>query len=245
MPASPAPQSPGVADLGFARLDLDRATRTGDPEVVYGAGKTSDQIVTSVLALHQAHPGRAILATRLSEDALLSCAARLPGEEIEPVGRLAVLGPPPPLRGLVAVVAAGTSDLPVVHECAATIRVFGAEPDMIVDVGVAGLHRLLAQADRIAAADAVVAVAGMEAALPSVLGGLVGVPLIAVPTSVGYGWNLDGLSAWLACVNSCAPGVLTVNVDNGFGAGVAAARIARAAAGAERRPVARANGRAR
>lgn len=245
MPASPAPQSPGVADLGFARLDLDRATRTGDPEVVYGAGKTSDQIVTSVLALHQAHPGRAILATRLSEDALSSCAARLPGAEIDPVGRLAVLGPPPPLRGLVAVVAAGTSDLPVVHECAATIRVFGAEPDMIVDVGVAGLHRLLAQADRIAAADAVVAVAGMEAALPSVLGGLVGVPLIAVPTSVGYGWNLDGLSAWLACVNSCAPGVLTVNVDNGFGAGVAAARIARATAGAGRRPVAQANGQAR
>jgi hypothetical protein len=145
----------------------------------------------------------------------------------------------------VAVVAAGTSDLPVVHECAATIRVFGAEPDMIVDVGVAGLHRLLAQADRIAAADAVVAVAGMEAALPSVLGGLVGVPLIAVPTSVGYGWNLDGLSAWLACVNSCAPGVLTVNVDNGFGAGVAAARIARATAGAGRRPATQANGQVR
>jgi NCAIR mutase (PurE)-related proteins len=124
----------------------------------------------------------------------------------------------------VAVVAAGTSDLPVVHECAATVRVFAAEPDVIVDVGVAGLHRLLGQAGRIAAADAVVAVAGMEAALPSVLGGLVGVPLIAVPTSVGYGWNLDGLSAWLACVNSCAPGVLTVNVDNGFGPG-AAARI--------------------
>ena len=109
MPASPAPQSPGVADLGFARLDLDRAARTGDPEVVYGAGKTSDQIVTSVLALHHAHPDRAILATRLSEPALRSCEARLPGAEIDPVGRLAVLGPPPPPRGLVAVVAAGTS----------------------------------------------------------------------------------------------------------------------------------------
>jgi NCAIR mutase (PurE)-related protein len=219
MPASPAPRPPGVADLGFARLDLDRVARTGDPEVVYGAGKTSDQVVASILALHHAHPGRQILATRLSEDALRSCEAHLP-------------------------VAAGTSDLPVVHECAATIRVFGAEPDVIVDVGVAGLHRLLAQADRVAAADVVVAVAGMEAALPSVLGGLVGVPLIAVPTSVGYGWNLDGLAAWLACVNSCAPGVLTVNVDNGFGAGVAAARIARAAAGARARPP-QANGEAR
>ncbi len=128
-------------------------------------------------------------------------------------------------------VAAGTSDLPVTRECAATIRVFGAEPDVIADVGVAGLHRLLAQTDRIAAADVVVAVAGMEAALASVLGGLTGLPLIAVPTSVGYGWHLDGLTAWLAMLNSCAPGVLTVNVDNGFGAGVAAARIARAIAG--------------
>ena len=103
MPASPAPRPPGVADLGFARLDLDRAARTGDPEVVYGAGKTSDQVVASILALHHAHPGRQILATRLSEDALRSCEARLPAAEIDPVGRLAVLGPPQPLRGLVAV----------------------------------------------------------------------------------------------------------------------------------------------
>lgn len=239
MSAPPAPQPSDVADLGFARLDLDRIARTGDPEVVYGAGKTSEQIVTSVLALHRAHPHRAILATRLSEDALRSCAARLPGAEIDPVGRLAVLGSPQPLRGRVAVVAAGTSDLPVVHECAATVRVFGAKPDLIVDVGVAGLHRLLAQVGRVRATDVVVAIAGMEAALPSVLGGLIGHPLIAVPTSVGYGWNLDGVSAWLACVNSCAPGVLTVNVDNGFGAGVAAARIARATAdAAQRSPIA-------
>src|SRR5215813_12047952 len=104
MPASPAPQSPGVADLGFARLDLDRAARTGDPEVVYGAGKSSDQVVTSILALHHAHPHRQILATRLSGDALRSCEARLPGVETDPVGRLAVLGPPQPLLGLVAVV---------------------------------------------------------------------------------------------------------------------------------------------
>lgn len=241
MTAPPVPQQSRIADLGFACLDLERAARTGDPEVVYGGGKTPDQIVTALLALHDAHPHRAILATRLSDQALQSCEARLPNAEIDAVGRLAVLGRPQALRGHVAVVAAGTSDLPVVQECAGTIRVFGAEPDVIVDIGVAGLHRLLAQGERIAAADVVVAIAGMEAALPSVLGGLVGVPLIAVPTSVGYGWNLDGLSAWLACVNSCAPGVLTVNVDNGFGAGVAAARIGRAIAAA--RP-AQANGAA-
>jgi NCAIR mutase (PurE)-related protein len=220
------------ADIGFARLDLDRAERTGDPEVVFGTGKTPHQVVEALRALRAAHPERAILATRLSGASLRACAERLPDAAIDTVGRLAVVGQCPPPRGNVAVVAAGTSDLPVVHESAATIRVFGARPDVIADVGVAGLHRLLAQTERIAAADAVVAVAGMEAALPSVLGGLVGLPLIAVPTSVGYGWHLDGLTAWLATLNSCAPGVLTVNVDNGFGAGVAAARIARAIAGA-------------
>lgn len=215
-----------ATDLGFARLDVDRAARTGDPEVVFGEGKTPAQIVATLRALREAHPGRAVLATRLPEAALAECAERLPEARLDPVGRTAVLGESR-TRGRVAVVAAGTSDLPVVRECAATVGVFGAEADEIVDVGVAGLHRLLAQVDRINEADVVVAVAGMEAALPSVLGGLVGAPLIAVPTSVGYGWNLDGVTAWLATVNSCAPGVVSVNVDNGFGAGVAAARIAR------------------
>jgi pyridinium-3,5-biscarboxylic acid mononucleotide synthase len=219
-------QPNGVTDLGFARLDVDRAARTGDPEVVFGQGKTPEQIVTALRALHEAHPDRAVLATRLSDEAIAACRERLPAAEIDSVGRTAVLGTTE-TRGTVAVVAAGTSDLPVVRECAATVRVFGAEPDEIVDVGVAGIHRLLAQRDRINEADVVVAVAGMEAALPSVLGGLVGAPLIAVPTSVGYGWNLEGVTAWLANVNSCAPGIVSVNVDNGFGAGVAAARIAR------------------
>lgn len=194
--------------------------------MVFGQGKTPAQIVTALRTLHEAHPDRAILATRLSDAAIEECRAELADAELDPVGRTAVLGESG-TRGRVAVVAAGTSDLPVVRECAVTIRVFGAEPDEIVDVGVAGLHRLLAQRDRIERADVVVAVAGMEAALPSVLGGLVGAPLIAVPTSVGYGWNLEGITAWLATVNSCAPGVVSVNVDNGFGAGVAAARIAR------------------
>ena len=219
-------QPDGVTDLGFARLDTARAARTGDPEVVFGQGKTPAQIVTALRALHEAHPDGAILATRLSEAAMEECAERLPEAVLDPVGRTAVLGRREP-KGRVAIVAAGTSDLPVVRECVTTVGVFGAEADEIVDVGVAGLHRLLAQLDRINEADVVVAVAGMEAALPSVLGGLVGAPLIAVPTSVGYGWNLEGVTAWLATVNSCAPGVVTVNVDNGFGAGVAAARIAR------------------
>jgi NCAIR mutase (PurE)-related protein len=219
-------QPDGVTDLGFARLDTARAARTGDPEVVFGQGKTPAQIVTALRALYEAHPDGAILATRLSEAAMEECAERLPEAVLDPVGRTAVLGRREP-KGRVAIVAAGTSDLPVVRECVATVGVFGAEADEIVDVGVAGLHRLLAQLDRINEADVVVAVAGMEAALPSVLGGLVGAPLIAVPTSVGYGWNLEGVTAWLATVNSCAPGVVTVNVDNGFGAGVAAARIAR------------------
>lgn len=222
-------QPDGVTDLGFARLDVQRAERTGDPEVVFGEGKTPAQVVEALRALHEAHPDRAVLATRLSEAAIEACREGLPAAEVDPVGRTAVLGRSE-TRGRVAVVAAGTSDLPVVRECTTTVAVFGAEPDEIVDVGVAGLHRLLAQRDRIAAADAVVAVAGMEAALPSVLAGLVGVPLIAVPTSVGYGWNLEGVTAWLATVNSCAPGIVSVNVDNGFGAGVAAARIARRAA---------------
>jgi pyridinium-3,5-biscarboxylic acid mononucleotide synthase len=223
-------QPPGPAapiDLGFARLDVDRLQRTGDPETVFGAGKTPDQIVAAMQALHSAHPSRAVLATRLAPAALSACSS-LSGVVLDEVGRTAVLGPLPVARGRVAVVAAGTSDLPVVRECAVTLGVYGAAPDEIVDVGVAGLHRLLAQQERIATADVVIAVAGMEAALPSVLGGLVGVPLIAVPTSVGYGWNLEGVTAWLATVNSCAPGIVTVNVDNGFGAAVAAARITRA-----------------
>jgi pyridinium-3,5-biscarboxylic acid mononucleotide synthase len=216
-----------TADLGFARLDLGRAVRTGDPEVVYGAGKTPEQIVAALARLHEAHPDRAVLATRVGIDAREHCRRQLPNVHIDDLGETVTVGEPTAPHGRVAVVCAGTSDLPVARECATTITVFGAEPDLVVDVGVAGIHRLLAQRDRIDAADAIVAIAGMEAALPAVLGGLCGAPLIAVPTSVGYGWHMDGLTALLAMLNSCAPGVVTVNIDNGFGAGVAAARIAR------------------
>jgi pyridinium-3,5-biscarboxylic acid mononucleotide synthase len=223
------PYLPG-GHLVEMRLDLDRARRTGDPEVVSGEGKTPEQVVSALRGLHRAHPGRAVLATRLSEQARSRCREELPGVEVDEVGRTALAGLVPPPQGRVAVVAAGTADLPVVRECATTVQVFGAHPQVIVDVGVAGLHRLLDRQADLDAADVVVAVAGMEAALPSVIGGLTGTVLIAVPTSVGYGWHMDGLTAWLAMLNSCAAGVVTVNVDNGFGAGVAAARIARAVA---------------
>ncbi len=214
-----------TADLGFARVDLDRRRRTGDPEVVYGAGKTPEQVARILAELHAAHPDRAVLATRLSPEALRACVEL--GAEIDEEARTAVLGPLPTPRGRVVVVAAGTSDGPVAAEVEVTARVHGAAVERITDVGVAGLHRLLAVRDRLEAADCLVVLAGMEGALPSVVGGLVGVPLVAVPTSVGYGASLGGVAALLAMLNSCAPGVTVVNIDNGYGAGVAAARIAR------------------
>lgn len=216
-----------VADLGWARLDLDRAERTGDPEVVFGAGKTAEQVVTALAALHEHHPGRAVLATRLSDAAQAAVRDQLPTASVDPLARTAVLGPLPPANGSVVVVAAGTSDGPVAAEVAITARVFGTAVERIDDVGVAGLHRVLAVRDRLAGADCLVVVAGMEGALPSVIGGLTGVPLVAVPTSVGYGSGAGGWAALLGMLNSCAPGVVVVNVDNGFGAAVHAARVAR------------------
>jgi NCAIR mutase (PurE)-related protein len=216
-------------DLGFARVDVDRARRTGDAEVVYGAGKTPGQVIAILRTLHERHPDRAVLATRLSEDALAQVATSLPEANVDAVARAATLGPFPKPRGRVAVVSAGTSDAPVAAEAALSIRVHGAAVDVIEDVGVAGLHRLLAVRDRLEEADCLVVVAGMEGALPSVVGGLTGVPLVAVPTSVGYGASFGGVAALLAMLNSCAPGVTVVNIDNGYGAGVFAARVARAA----------------
>jgi len=215
----------------WARLDTARAARTGDPEVVYGAGKTPQQVVESLVALHAAHPDRAVLATRLT-DAAAEAVSAVPGAVLHPDARAATLGDLPAPRGRVVVVAAGTSDAPVAAEAALTVQVFGAAVARVTDVGVAGLHRLLAVRDELDAADCLVVVAGMEGALPSVVGGLVGVPLVAVPTSVGYGASFGGLSALLGMLNSCAPGVTVVNIDNGFGAGVFAARVARVAGGA-------------
>lgn len=226
----PDEEVPEVIDLGYARLDADRARRTGDPEVVYGPGKTPGQVVGALTALAGRHPERAVLATRLAPEALDAVRAQLPDAVVDAVGRTAVLGPLPEPRGRVGVVAAGTADGPVAAEAATTVAVHGAGVERVDDVGVAGLHRLLAVRERLDTFDALVVVAGMEGALPSVVGGLTGVPLVAVPTSTGYGTGAGGLAALLAMLNSCAPGVVVVNVDNGYGAGVHAARVARRSA---------------
>jgi len=218
---------PKTAHLGYARVDVDRAARTGDPEVVYGEGKTPEQVVGILRTLHERHPERAVLATRLSVEALDVVRGALPDARVDDVARAVSLGPLPVARGLVAVISAGTSDARVAAEAALTAAVHGAGVERIEDVGVAGLHRLLEVRERFAGADCLVVVAGMEGALPSVVGGLVGIPLVAVPTSVGYGASFGGLAALLAMLNSCAPGVSVVNIDNGYGAGVFAARVAR------------------
>lgn len=217
----------GFADLGFARVDTDRARRTGDPEVVYGAGKTTEQIVAILQHLHEAHPERAILATRVADPEAV--AAQLGGlpHHVDLEARAVVVGELPATTGLVGVVAAGTSDGPVAAEAELTVLVHGAGATRITDVGVAGLHRLMATQDQLDACDSIIVVAGMEGALPSVVGGLTGTPVVAVPTSVGYGASFGGLAALLGMLNSCAPGVVVVNIDNGYGAGVHAARIAR------------------
>lgn len=220
--------NPGYADIGFARLDLDRAERTGDPEVVYGAGKTAEQAVELVARLRAAHPDRPALVTRAPAEMVAALRAAHP--DVTADGGTVAVGPLPQPRGTVCVVAAGTSDAPVAAEAALTARALGAGVTRVTDVGVAGVHRLLAVRDELAAADCLVVVAGMDGALPSVVGGLVGVPLVAVPTSVGYGAAFGGVAALLTMLNSCAPGVAVVNIDNGFGAGVFAARVARRAA---------------
>ena len=220
----------GYEDLGYARLDTDRASRTGDPEVIYGSGKEPAQVVELLARLHASHPDRAVLATRLSDDAIAAIETDLPAATIDGVARAAWLGPLPEPRGRVCIVSAGTSDAPAAREAAVTTQVYGAYAVELTDVGVAGVHRLLAVKDQLDDADCLIVVAGMEGALPSVVGGLTGVPLVAVPTSVGYGASFGGIAALLAMLNSCAPGVTVVNIDNGYGAGVFAARVARRAA---------------
>ena len=226
-PARDAVGAQRTADLGYARVDVDRAARTGDPEVVFGGGKTPTQVVGILRALHDKHPERAVLATRLSPEAVDLVRDQLPGAVVDDVARAVTLGQVPVGRGLVAVISAGTSDAPVAAEAALTVTVHGSTVERIDDVGVAGLHRVLDARGRFVEADCLIVVAGMEGALPSVVGGLSGVPLVAVPTSVGYGASFGGLAALLGMLNSCAPGVTVVNIDNGYGAGVFAARVAR------------------
>jgi NCAIR mutase (PurE)-related protein len=217
----------GYTDLGFARVDTHRGVRTGDPEVVYGAGKTPGQVVAIVRSL-AAQGGRPALVTRASDETVAALRDEWP-DAAYGAGCVAVGTLPRPV-GTVTVVTAGTSDEHVADEAAFVARAFGAGVERVADVGVAGIHRLLAAQAQLDAADCLVVVAGMEGALPSAVGGLVGVPVVAVPTSVGYGASFEGLAALLAMLNSCAPGVAVCNIDNGFGAGVFAARVARRAA---------------
>ena len=214
-------------NLGFAQVDIDRLRRQGVPEVVYGAGKTAEQI-TAILSSLREHGQLPALATRVDAEKVAHVAEALGCDfTYFPAARIGRLGPAraPDGIGTVVVAAAGTSDLPVAEEAAVTAETLGNEVTRLFDVGVAGLHRLLACADQLAGASVVVAVAGMEGALASVIGGLVSCPVIAVPTSVGYGAAFGGVSALLAMLNSCAAGVSVVNIDNGFGAGFLAHRI--------------------
>lgn len=229
-PAGVGSTNHGYTDLGFARLDTDRVLRTGDPEVVYGAGKTPAQAVQLLTALRGAHPDRPALLTRADAEMRAAVRAELADVTSEDDAGCLAVGPLPEPRGQVTVVSAGTSDGPVAAEAAFVARVFGASTSRVTDVGVAGIHRLLAARADLDTADCLVVVAGMDGALPSAVGGLTGVPLVAVPTSVGYGASFGGLAALLTMLNSCAPGVVVTNIDNGFGAGVFAARVARRSA---------------
>ena len=212
-------------DIGFARVDHHRALRQGFPEVVLGLGKTPSQI--AAISARIAAKGQTLLVTRASAEAFAAVAAAVPGAQYHDVARIITLqrGDITPGKGVVVVAAAGTSDLPVAEEAAVTAEVMGNTVDRLFDVGVAGLHRLLREHDRLSAARVIVVVAGMEGALPSVVAGLVSVPVIAVPTSIGYGASFHGLAALLAMLNSCANGVSVVNIDNGFGGGCIASLI--------------------
>lgn len=216
-------------DLGFAAVDHHRALRQGVPEVIFGEGKSAEQITG--IAREIAGAGQNVLVTRVDAAKAEALTAAIPGFRYAPVARTVSLvqSPPAQRRGTVAVLTAGTSDLPVSEECAETLIAVGLTPLRMYDVGVAGLHRLLHRVDALRAADVVVVVAGMEGALPSVVGGVVSAPLIAVPTSVGYGTALSGFTALFAMLTSCASGVVVVNIDSGFGAAMAAHRILTAA----------------
>lgn len=218
---------PLEADLGFARLDLDRLRRRGIPEVIFGSGKTAAQLVAILARMNEA--GQNAFATRVTPEQAEAVRREIPDAVYEPVSRTLTrdVAPLPRLRGKVAILCAGTADIPVAEEAAVTAARMGARVERVYDVGVAGLHRLLRRLPVFADARAVIVVAGMEGALPSVVAGLIDKPVIAVPTSVGYGAALNGLTALLAMTTSCASGVTVVNIDNGFGAGVAAAMINR------------------
>jgi NCAIR mutase (PurE)-related protein len=218
-------QAAPVADLGFARVDTHRALRRGFPEVIFGAGKTPQQVATIAAKLME-HEHR-VLVTRITPDHVNAVRKKFKEAVHHEQARCLTIDrrPLPKRTGPIAVVCAGTSDLPVAEEAAVTADIMGNRVELISDVGVAGVHRLFGQLDRIQRANVVIVVAGMEGALPSVVAGLVSKPVIAVPTSVGYGASFGGLAALLGMLNSCASGMTVVNIDNGFGAGYAASQI--------------------
>jgi NCAIR mutase (PurE)-related protein len=219
-------------DLGYAKVDHHRHLRTGFPEVVFGYGKSAAQMIGILNELRRG--GANLLATRVAEESVGEVLAGVAGATHVPEARAIVVRQAPVVergRGAVLVVSAGTSDLPVAEEAALTAELGGSRVERLTDVGVAGLHRLLSVRDRLCAAEVLVVVAGMEGALPSVVAGLSGRPVLAVPTSVGYGASFGGVAALLGMLNSCAAGVTVVNIDNGFGAGYAAALLNRSCRG--------------
>lgn len=216
------------ADLGFAMVDHHRAIRQGAPEVILGEGKTSEQIVA--IARELARTSQNVLVTRIDEAKAAALVAALPETKHQPIARTCTIehAPIPVLSDTkVALVSAGTSDVPVAEECGETLRMLGAKVERVFDVGVAGIHRLLHKRPTLESAGVIIVIAGMEGALASVVGGLVDVPVIAVPTSIGYGVAMKGMTALFGMLTSCASGVTVVNIDNGFGAAFAAARILR------------------
>lgn len=218
-------QAAPVADLGFAQADLHRSLRKGFPEVIFGAGKTPAQVV-QIAAKILAHDS-VLLVTRVTPEHVRPLRKKFPAAVHHEAARcVTIVKKALPVRpGKIAVLCAGTSDLPVAEEAAVTAEIMGNTVERICDVGVAGLHRLLSRVDALRQANVLIVVAGMEGALPSVVAGLVDKPVIAVPTSVGYGANFGGLAALLGMLNSCGSGVTVVNIDNGFGAGYAASQI--------------------
>jgi pyridinium-3,5-biscarboxylic acid mononucleotide synthase len=219
-------------NLGFARIDLERHRRRGIPEVVFSSGKTPDQVIRIISVFKDARQN--VLCTRAGHEMFDAVSRAHPEAAYHAEARMITLDVTerPPPAGQVAVVSAGTSDIPVAEEAAVTAEWMGARVERIYDVGVAGLHRLMNHIDTLRASRAVVVVAGMEGALPSVVGGLIDRPIVAVPTSIGYGTHLQGLAPLLAMLNTCVPGIAVVNIDNGFGAGVTAALINRVGEGA-------------
>jgi NCAIR mutase (PurE)-related protein len=216
-------------DIDFAKVDHHRSVRTGLPEVILAAGKTPEQVAGIFESM--AKSGTSVLATRVDPQAVTAVQQRVPVAEHFPVARILALRQNAPPVGAnayrTAVLCAGTSDLPVAEEAAVTLEVFGGAVDRVYDVGVAGLHRLLVHQEVLDQARVIIVCAGMEGALPSVVGGLVSVPVIAVPTSVGYGASFHGVAALLGMLNSCSPNVTVVNIDNGFGAAYVATMICR------------------